>query len=61
LLIQEGKVLVRLNCNNITYLETDGNYAMIYLADGKRRLVRIALSELQQLLPETQFVKTHKS
>lgn len=61
LLIKEGKVLVRLNCNSITWLETDGNYVMIHLADGKRKLIRIALTELQQQLPEKQFIRTHKS
>jgi len=36
LIKEEEEVLVRLNCNNITYLETDGNYVMIYLADEKK-------------------------
>lgn len=61
LLIKEGKVLVRLNSSNITWLETDGNYVTIYLADRKKKLVRVPLSELLTQLPEKQFVRIHKS
>jgi DNA-binding LytR/AlgR family response regulator len=60
-MIKEGKVLMRINCNTIAWLETDENYVMIYLADGKRKSVRVPLSELLQQLPEKQFVRIHKS
>lgn len=61
LIIKEGRAIIKLNCDDITWLETDGNYVTINLADGKRRVVRIAMSELQQQLPAAQFIRVHKS
>jgi DNA-binding LytR/AlgR family response regulator len=61
LVVKEGRAMIRLNCGNITWLETDGNYVTIHLEDGKRKVVRIPLSELQQQLPATHFIRTHKS
>lgn len=61
LMVKEGRAILRLNCDDITWLETEGNYVTINLADGKRRVVRIALSELQQQLPANQFIRIHKS
>ncbi|MCE3259666.1 MAG: two component transcriptional regulator, LytTR family [Bacteroidetes bacterium] len=61
LLVKEGRAMVRLNSEQITWLETDGNYVTINLEDGKRKVVRVPLAELQQQLPASQFVRTHKS
>lgn len=61
ILIKEGRAMVRILCDSIKSLETDGNYVTINLHDGKRRVVRIPLSELQQQLPKTQFIRIHKS
>lgn len=61
LIVKEGRALVRLNCNDILWLETDGNYVTINLLDNKRRVVRIPLSELQQQISSQQFVRIHKS
>ncbi|MGZ3898810.1 MAG: LytR/AlgR family response regulator transcription factor [Bacteroidia bacterium] len=61
LIVREGRAIIKLNCDDITWLETDGNYVTINLSDGKRRVVRIAMSELQQQLPATQFIRVHKS
>jgi two-component system, LytTR family, response regulator LytT len=61
LLVKEGRAMIRLNCSHITWLETEGNYVTINLDNGKRKVVRIPLSELQQQLPSQQFVRIHKS
>ncbi len=61
LIVKEGRAIVLLNCDDIKWMETDGNYTTINLVDAKRRVVRIPISELQQQLPSQQFVRIHKS
>jgi DNA-binding LytR/AlgR family response regulator len=61
LIVKEGRAIVRLNCDDIKWMETEGNYTTINLVDAKRRVVRIPISELQQQLPTQQFVRIHKS
>jgi DNA-binding LytR/AlgR family response regulator len=61
LLVKEGRAMVKLDCGLITWLETEGNYVTINLHDGKRKVVRVPLSELQEQLPASQFIRTHKS
>jgi DNA-binding LytR/AlgR family response regulator len=52
---------VRLDCNDIVWLEADGNYTTINLVNMKRRVVRMSLSELLVQLPLQQFIRIHKS
>ncbi len=61
LIVKEGRAIVRLNTNDIKWMETEGNYTTINLVDAKRRVVRIPISELQQQLSTQQFVRIHKS
>lgn len=61
LLVKEGRAMVRINCNDITWLEADGNYTKINLIDSKRRVVRMSISDLQEQLPSQQFIRIHKS
>lgn len=61
LIVKEGRTMVRLNCDDIKWLESDSNYTTINLNNGNRRVVRISLSELQQQLPTHQFLRIHKS
>lgn len=61
LVVKEGRALVRLSRSHITWLESDGNYTMIYLKDGKRHVIRQALSDMQGQLPAANFIRIHKS
>lgn len=61
LIVKEGRAIVRLNANDIKWMESEGNYTTINLVDAKRRVVRIPISELQQQLSAKQFVRIHKS
>lgn len=61
LLVKEGRAMVRLDCNEIIWLESEGNYTTINLTDSKNRVVRIPLSELQQQLSSEHFIRIHKS
>lgn len=61
LIVKEGRAIVRLNANDIKWMETEGNYTTINLVEAKRRVVRIPISELQLQLSSQQFVRIHKS
>jgi two-component system response regulator LytT len=61
LIIKDGRALVRLYHINILWLEADGNYTTIFLKDNERRVVRTTLSELEEQLSSSSFIRTHKS
>jgi DNA-binding LytR/AlgR family response regulator len=61
LIVKEGRTMVQIDCDHIKFLESDSNYTTINLKDDKRRVVRIPLSELQEQLPNNQFLRIHKS
>lgn len=46
---------------DITRLETYGNYSFVYLADGDRLLVSRNLKEFEEMLPEPDFFRIHQS
>lgn len=61
LIVKEGRAMVRLYHATILWIESDGNYSTIHLKDDKRRVIRQSLSELQEQLPATGFIRIHKS
>ncbi len=46
---------------DITRLETYGNYSFVYLANGDRLLVSRNLKEFEEMLPEPDFFRIHQS
>lgn len=61
LIVKEGRALVKLPYSTIIWLEASGNYTVINLVSGKRRVIRDALSEFEKQLKATSFVRIHKS
>ena len=61
LIVKEGRTMVRIFHNDIKWIEADGNYASIYLLNNKRSVIRQSLSTLQEQLPESDFIRIHKS
>lgn len=61
LTVKEGRAIVHIPYTNIRWFETDGNYTTINLVDNKRRVIRKPLSELQEQLPSSAFIRIHKS
>ena len=45
----------------ISYCESDSNYTMIYLTDGRRKLISRTLREFEDMLGPFNFVRTHNS
>jgi len=56
----DGK-LVFLECDEILYIESDGNYSTFYLEDGTKLVVTKKLKEVNEILPEGTFFRIHNS
>ena len=61
LVVKEGRALIKLPCSHILWLEASGNYTLINLVSGKRRVIRDALSEFEKQLNASLFIRIHKS
>jgi DNA-binding LytR/AlgR family response regulator len=61
LIVKEGRSTIRILHSEIKWMEADGNYVTIYLAADKRTVIRQSLGSLQEELPETEFIRVHKS
>ena len=59
--LKQGYGLVRLLVGDINYLEAFGAYTKVHLADGQIVVVNHMLTDLQEKLPPTEFVRVHRS
>lgn len=60
LYIRNNNTLVRVRLSEILWVQADGNYCEIHVAD-KKYLVKTSMKRLVTLLPEKHFVQIHKS
>ena len=60
LLIKDGNQIVRLKTSEIYYIEAAGNYLKLFTANGII-LHRQTIKEFIELLPDSFFIRTHKS
>lgn len=58
--VKTGYDWTRITLSNLLYIQADGNYLTFYETD-KRILTRMRLSEILEKLPNTEFVRIHKS
>ena len=45
----------------ITYCESDSNYTMVYLADGRKKLISRTLRDFEEMLTRFNFFRPHNS
>jgi len=57
---ENGKIL-RVDFDNILYIEAFGDYVKIFLLIGKTIVTMITMKKLETLLPSTIFLRIHKS
>lgn len=52
-----------LNCDvaDVIRIESDGSYSTVYVVGGKRYVISKGLKEYEELLPEKEFFRVHKS
>jgi len=59
--VKSGYESVRVNFDDILFIEAAGNYITFVLPGDKRVMSRLTISEALALLPAEQFVRTHRS
>lgn len=59
--VREGTRTYRVPFDNIVAVSAAGNYAELYLTDGRRPLIRTTLSLVERELLDRGFVRTHRS
>lgn len=50
-----------IHINDIIKIQTDKNYSVLYLFNGKKRIVSKSLQEIESMLPQDIFFKSHVS
>lgn len=58
--IKSDKKSIKVNISNILYIEGLGDYIKIFLNE-KKLVTNISMKKIENLLPETQFYRIHKS
>ena len=56
----DGK-LIFININDIIFVQSDGNYSTIYLKNNKKKVVTKKLKDINAILPQSSFFRTHSS
>lgn len=58
--VKDGYDWVRINLDELLYVESDGNY-LTFQEGNKKILTRMTIGEAMELLPLTAFMRVHKS
>lgn len=61
LFVKDGYDWVKVETNQIAYIQSDANLLMIYMLNNSRVITRMTMSELLDLLPNENFRRIHKS
>lgn len=59
--LPNGQGYSLININDIIHIEADSNYSIFYLANNEKITVSKVLKEYEEILPDHQFVRIHKS
>lgn len=60
LLIKSGSDICKINLHEIQYVEATGNYVKI-VTKKKETLSLMTMKEIQEVLPQDDFIRIHKS
>jgi len=61
LFIKDGYEQVKVKYDEILFIEAAGNYAKIYLTGKKLLSTRITISDMELVLPNNNFIRTHRA
>ena len=59
--VKSDKVMVKVVLSDITHIESLRNYVSIYMKDGKEIKTLNTISNIEEKLPETNFLRIHRS
>lgn len=61
LFIKDGYEQVKVDLDQVLYAEAAGNYTVIHLNNNTTLSTRMPIGEMQLLLPEKRFIRTHRA
>lgn len=61
IMVKDGYDYIKVFLDEIVFIQSDQNYAVLELKNGKKLMVRSTLSEMLEKLPERQFLKINRS
>ena len=61
LFVKNGKDYTRISTSDIMWIQANGNYIEIFTSQDNKYLLRIGLKDIEGRLPESQFIRVHKS
>ncbi len=61
IMIEKGKLRIRIPVQNILFVKAEHVYCRIYFFNDQRVLKRISLDKLMTKLPEDMFLRVHRS
>ena len=59
--VKSGYKTIRLNVNDITYIESQNEYVRIYLENDKPVMTLLSMKSLEERLPIDRFMRVHRS
>lgn len=59
--VKSDKMMVKIVLQDIKYIESLRNYVSIYLSDGREIKTMNTISNIEEKLPETHFIRVHRS
>ncbi len=59
--IKKDYRIVKISCNDLLWIKSDGNYLEIHSKDVRKYLIRSTLKDFLKKLPVNLFLQTHKS
>jgi two-component system LytT family response regulator len=59
--VKDGYEQVKVQLNEILFVEAAGNYTKIYLTEKRSLSTRITLADMQLVLPDKRFIRSHRA
>jgi len=59
--LKDGYEQVKVHLDDILYIEASGNYTLVHLTQDKLISTRVPIGEMAQMLPQKNFVRTHRA
>ncbi|PST84595.1 DNA-binding response regulator [Pedobacter yulinensis] len=59
--IKDGYEQVRVQLDDILYIEAGGNYTQVHLVNGKSISTRLPIQDMLLMLPPADFIRTHRA
>lgn len=60
IMVKDGYDFIKVNLFEILYIQSDQNYAVLELKNGKKLMIRSTISEMIEKLPEKKFIKVNR-